>query len=97
LSPTPQTKSISHQPLGTIALGLFYFPIQKGDTTMKHQDIIAHLCLKYPPEVIHSITTENIISAIVRRMGEEALELSSEDGLLPIIRTVLSEKIPFIV
>ena len=46
---------------------------------MTHQDIIKHLCLKYPPEVIHSITTENIISAIVRRMGEEALDLSPED------------------
>ena len=46
---------------------------------MTHQDIIAHLCLKYPPEVIHEITTENIISAIVRRMGEDALELSPED------------------
>jgi hypothetical protein len=46
---------------------------------MTHQDIIAHLCLKYPPEVVHEITTENIISAIVRRMGEEALELSPED------------------
>ena len=46
---------------------------------MTHQDIIAHLCLKYPPQVIHEITTENIISAIVRRMGEEALELSPED------------------
>ena len=46
---------------------------------MTHQDIIAHLCLKYPPEVIHEISTENIISAIVRRMGEEALELSAED------------------
>ena len=46
---------------------------------MTHQDIITHLCLKYPPEVIHEITTENIISEIVRRMGEEALELSAED------------------
>ena len=46
---------------------------------MNHQDIIQHLCLKYPPEVIHSITTENIISEIVRRMGEEALGLSPED------------------
>jgi hypothetical protein len=43
------------------------------------KDIIAHLCLKYPPEVIHSITTENIIAAIVRPMGEEALGLSLED------------------
>ena len=46
---------------------------------MTHQDIIAHLCQKYPPEIIHEITTENIIAAIVRRMGEEALELSAED------------------
>jgi hypothetical protein len=46
---------------------------------MTSKDIITHLCLKYPPEVVHEITTENIISAIVRRMGEEALELSSED------------------
>ena len=46
---------------------------------MTHQDIIPRLCLKYPPEVILEITTENIISAIVRRMGEEPLELSSED------------------
>jgi hypothetical protein len=29
---------------------------------MTHQDIIRHLCLKYPLEVIHEITTENIIS-----------------------------------
>ena len=46
---------------------------------MTHKDIIAHLCLKYPPEVIHEITTETVISEIVRRMGEEALELSAED------------------
>jgi hypothetical protein len=46
---------------------------------MNHQDIIAHLCLKYPPEVIHEISTENIISEIVRRMGKDALELSIED------------------
>ena len=46
---------------------------------MTHQEIIAHLCQLYPPQVVHEITTENIISAIVRRMGEEALELSAED------------------
>ena len=46
---------------------------------MNHQDIIEHLCQLHPPAVIHEITTENIISAIVRRMGEEALELSAED------------------
>ena len=46
---------------------------------MNHQDIIAHLCQLYPPQVVHEITTENIISVIVRRLGEEALELSAED------------------
>ena len=46
---------------------------------MTHQDIIRHLCLKYPPEVIHEITTENIISELVWRMGKKALELSAED------------------
>jgi hypothetical protein len=46
---------------------------------MTDKDIIAHLCQLYPPQVIHEITTENIISAIVRRMGVEALELSAED------------------
>ncbi len=46
---------------------------------MTHQDIIAHLRQLQPHRVIHEITTENIISEIVRRMGEEALELSAED------------------
>ena len=46
---------------------------------MTSNDIIAHLCLKYPPEVIHEITTENIMAAIVRSIGEEALKLSPED------------------
>ncbi|MEK6196502.1 MAG: hypothetical protein N2F24_20000 [Deltaproteobacteria bacterium] len=46
---------------------------------MDHNVIIRHLCLKHPPQVIHEITTENIISEIVRRMGQKALELSAED------------------
>ena len=46
---------------------------------MTSKDIIRHLCLKYPPEVIYEITTETVISEIVRRMGEEALELSAKD------------------
>ena len=46
---------------------------------MTHQDIIAHLRLQYPPEVIHEITTEIVISEIVRRMSEDALELTAED------------------
>ena len=46
---------------------------------MDTQELIAHLCQLYPSKVIYEITTENVISEIVRRMGEEALELSAED------------------
>ena len=46
---------------------------------MAPQDIVPHLRQICPQQVVHEITTENIISAIVRRMGEEALELSAED------------------
>jgi hypothetical protein len=46
---------------------------------MNHQDIIRHLCQLQPHRVVHEITTENIISEIVRRIGEEALELSAKD------------------
>jgi hypothetical protein len=45
---------------------------------MNHQDIIRHLCQLQPHRVVHEIT-ENIISEIVRRIGEEALELSAKD------------------
>ena len=44
-----------------------------------NKNIFDHLCQLQPPQVIHVITTENIISQIVRRMGEEALDLSAED------------------
>ena len=47
---------------------------------MTHKDIIAHLCLKYPPQTIHSMITENIIFEIVLRMGEDALELLPKDS-----------------
>ena len=46
---------------------------------MTYQDLLKQLSLKYPPEVIYSITMETVISAIVRRLGEEALELSAEE------------------
>jgi hypothetical protein len=57
----------------------FFIPQSNGDFSMTHQDIIAHLCQLYPPQIIHEITTEHIISAIVRRMGKKALDLSVED------------------
>ena len=46
---------------------------------MTHQDIVAHLRQLQPHRVVHEITTETVISEIVRRMGAEALELSAED------------------
>ena len=46
---------------------------------MTPKDIIRQLSLTYPSDVIYEITMETVISAIVRRMGEEALDLSMED------------------
>ena len=46
---------------------------------MNTQEIIIQLSLTCPSDVIYEITMETIISEIVRRMGEEALELSAED------------------
>ena len=46
---------------------------------MTHKDIIAHLCQLYPPQIVLEISTREIYSAIVRRMGEKALDLSPED------------------
>jgi hypothetical protein len=46
---------------------------------MNTQELVAQLSLKYPSEVIYELTTENVIYEIVRRLGEEALELSVED------------------
>lgn len=44
-----------------------------------HQEIISKLSSVIPKEAIFSITTETILSAIVNRLGEEALDLSPED------------------
>jgi hypothetical protein len=46
---------------------------------MTHQELVTNLSAICPSEVIFEITTESIISAIVRRMDEEALELSAKD------------------
>jgi hypothetical protein len=46
---------------------------------MNTQEIVTHLRQLQPHRVVHEITTENIIVAIVRRMGDEALALSAED------------------
>lgn len=46
---------------------------------MRHNEIVAQLSLIYPPKVLYEITTEAVISAIVGRLGEKALDLSAED------------------
>ena len=46
---------------------------------MTHQELVTKLSLTYPSDVIYEITMETVISAIVRRMGTEALQLSAKD------------------
>ena len=46
---------------------------------MTHHEIVTQLSLNCPSDVIYEITMDTVISAIVRRMGEEALDLSAED------------------
>jgi len=47
---------------------------------MNHQEIVSRLSHVDPSEVIYAITMQSILSAIVHRLGEEALSLS-EDNL----------------
>ncbi len=48
---------------------------------MQHEEIVSRLSKRMvattPSEVVYSITLESILSAIVRRMGENALTLST--------------------
>ena len=46
---------------------------------MNHKEIVSQLSRTYPSEVIYSLSMDSVISAIVQRLGEEALTLSSED------------------
>jgi hypothetical protein len=47
---------------------------------MLHNEIVSRLAkITDPSEVIYSITMQDILSAIARRMGEDALTLPSED------------------
>ena len=46
---------------------------------MNHKEIVSQLSRIYPSEVIYSLSMDSVISAIVQRLGEEALTLSSED------------------
>jgi hypothetical protein len=44
---------------------------------MTHLEIVTSLSLTCPSNVIYELTMETVISAIVRRMGEESLDLSA--------------------
>jgi acetylglutamate kinase len=48
---------------------------------MQQSEIVLHLSnlTTNPSEVIYAITMQDILTAIARRMGEEALTLTSED------------------
>lgn len=46
---------------------------------MNHKEIVAQLSQTFPSEVIYSLSMETVISAIVQRLGEEALTLSMDD------------------
>ncbi|MDO8948572.1 MAG: hypothetical protein Q7U88_15675 [Desulfocapsaceae bacterium] len=46
---------------------------------MKHKEIVSQLSQIYPSEVIYSLSMETVISAIVQRLGEEALNLTLDD------------------
>jgi hypothetical protein len=42
------------------------------------KDLARHLSVN-PSEIIYAVTMETVLSAIVKRMGEEALSLTPED------------------
>jgi len=47
---------------------------------MQHDKIVSHLfSLIDPSELIYSITMQDVLTAIARRMGEDALTLSAKD------------------
>ncbi|MBA3006563.1 MAG: hypothetical protein KJ900_08655 [Proteobacteria bacterium] len=46
---------------------------------MNHKEIASQLSQTFPSEVIFTITMETVMSAIVRRLGVEALTLSPDD------------------
>ncbi|WP_319587237.1 hypothetical protein [uncultured Desulfobulbus sp.] len=45
---------------------------------MQHQELARHLSLN-PSEIVYALTMETVLSAIVKRMGKEALSLTVEE------------------
>lgn len=46
---------------------------------MNRNEVVKQLSQLYPSEVVYTLSMETVISAIVQRLGEEALTLSVED------------------
>jgi hypothetical protein len=60
-------------------MGLFFITTKRS-IKMTHHEIVTQLSLTSPSsDVLYEIIMETVISAIVRRMGEEALELTAEE------------------
>lgn len=45
---------------------------------MQHQELARHLSVN-PTEIVFAVTMETVLSAIVKRMGNEAITLTGED------------------
>ena len=45
---------------------------------MQHQELARHLSVN-PTEIVYAVTMETVLSAIVKRMGKEALSLTVEE------------------
>lgn len=45
---------------------------------MQHQELARHLSVN-PSEIVFAVTMETVLSAIVKRMGKEALSLTVEE------------------
>ena len=46
---------------------------------MTHQEIVTHLSLIYPSEILYELNMRPVLSQIANRLGEDALDLSADD------------------
>ena len=46
---------------------------------MEHEKIVSRLSLICPSEILYELSMRSVLSHIVYRLGEEALDLSAED------------------
>jgi len=45
---------------------------------MQHQELARHLSVN-PTEIVYAVTMETVLSAIIKRMGKDALSLTVEE------------------